>query len=140
MEQNKYSDWINSNYPDFGSAIGRCKEACHKMKDAFPELEITNGYVTLAFFSDQRTHWWMKDKEGQVIDPTAIQFLENGTPIIDYEEIDDEHDERKFEKARCMNCGEYYFVKPENKGVMHNRSCENEMMIYLNGARYVNKP
>lgn len=129
----KYKEWIRAHYSDFSSALGQCKVACQRMKDVFPELEITNGFVTLMFTREQ-THWWCKDPDGNIVDPTAIQYREGGTPIIDYEEITDDHDERKYPKTKCMNCGEYYYVKPELEGVMHTKECEKEFCAYLNGG------
>jgi len=129
----EYKEWINKNYPDMQSALAKCKEASQKMAKVFPELRVTNGFAHF-ITCEPRDHWWCVDKEGNIIDPTAHQFPEYlGSPIIEYEEIDENHDARKFPKARCMNCGEYYYQKPEMKGQMHNAKCESEFINYLNG-------
>ena len=128
----EYLQWAMKNYPDYKAALGQCKKAVFEMKKEFPELEITNGYAHFIGI-EKRMHWWLKDKKGQIIDPTAHQYPEYlGSHIVEYEEITDNHDARKYEQAKCPNCGEYYFVKPEIK-YMHNQSCEEQYMKYLNG-------
>jgi hypothetical protein len=109
------------------------------MVKAFPELRKTNGFVHFHELSsvEPRAHWWLKDRAGKIVDPTAHQFPEYcGFPILRYEEIDDSHDARKFEQARCHNCGDYYYLNPEIKlkGVMHNEDCNRAYVNYLNGV------
>jgi hypothetical protein len=127
-----YKKWIRDNYPTIRETLGKCKSACEAMRLEFPELEITNGFVYLAFHEEVQTHWWCKTSDGEIVDPTSMQYTSNGTPITHYDEITDQHDERQFEKAKCMNCGEYYYLKPELKGVMHNSICETAFINYLN--------
>lgn len=129
----KYKEWIYKEYPKFNDALGKCKEAVDKMVKAFPELKATNGYVHFLSY-EPRAHWWCIDSKNNIIDPTAHQFLEYmGEPIFEYEEISDDHPARNYEQAKCMNCGEYYFVTPELHSTMHNKKCEKEFISYLNG-------
>jgi hypothetical protein len=129
----RYQAWINREYPTCESALAKCKEACHRMKEVFPELQITNGFVHFAF-CEKREHWWCKNSRGDIIDPTAIQFLEYiGEPVMEYEEIAEDHDARKYPKKRCMECGECYYEKPELKGIMHNERCEKAFIKSLMG-------
>jgi len=121
-----YKSWIEENYGTLEASMGRCKEACEHMKSVFPELQITNGFVTLAFVGAPQMHWWLKDPEGNIVDPTKYQYC---TPAIEYEEINDDHPARNYRRAKCMNCGEYYY---EIGPVMHNAQCEKEFTDYLN--------
>lgn len=131
MEE-KYRNWIARNYPEPIDALGKCKEATEAMAAAFPELVRTNGFIDIISDSD-RMHWWLKDADGEIVDPTAHQFQCYNDTIIEYREIDDSHPARNFKQARCMECGEYYYVTPELKGVMHNKRCEASFSAYLNG-------
>lgn len=123
-----YAEWIKQHYPTSREALGKCKEASHAMKAAFPELRVTNGFVHGPGFSDAM-HWWCVATDGSIVDPTAIQY---GGPIL-HEEIDDSHPARNFSQARCMNCGERYYATPELDGVMHTKACEREFEEYMNG-------
>ena len=128
----KYQAWIDANCPDPKLTLGRCKQFALKMKEAFPELRVTNGFVTLLLYDEALTHWWCVTPDGVIVDPTAGQYIWNGTPIAEYEEITDDHDERRFPKVKCMECGEYYYVKPELNGTMHTKACESAFIADLN--------
>lgn len=124
---NLYKQWIQDNYPTGQSAYGNCATASKSMRAAFPELRITNGFLYDAMWGE-RAHWWLVAPDGAVVDPTRSQF-----PCpMDYIEISDNHPERKYPKARCYHCGEYYYVMPELKGTMHTIECQNAYINYLN--------
>lgn len=132
---NKYDAWIKANYPTMESALGKCHQGVKAMKEQFPELEVTNGFVHFVTHQ-KRAHWWLKDAQGNIVDPTAIQYPEYmGEPITEYEEIDDSHDARKYPSVKCPNCGEYYYQKPEtaNCSPCCTSSCYQEYVDYLNG-------
>jgi hypothetical protein len=132
--KSKYKEWIDKNYPTYQSALAQCVKACKDMVIVFPELKTTNGFAHF-IHCEPRAHWWCKDPEGNIVDPTAHQFPKYlGSPIMDYEEIDDNHPARMYAQAKCMNCGEYYYETPELRGVLHNKRCENEFINYLNGS------
>lgn len=122
-----YKNWIEEHYPTIGSAYGHCQEAVQLMKEAFPELEVTNGFAITSW--GDREHWWLKDSEGNVVDPTAHQFV-----LFGYEEIDDTHPARNYPRRRCMDCGEYYYQTPELDGIMHTKACEKSYAAYINGG------
>ena len=126
----QYNKWMSDNYPSRKEALSKCQEASKKMKEAFPELRVTNGFISLPFELDEKAHWWCVTPDGEIVDPTSIQY---GTCILDYEEINDEHPARKYRLAKCMNCGEQYYETPELKGVMHNSSCEKEFAESMDG-------
>lgn len=129
----KYQEWVDINYPDPAYTLGRCKEAVDAMVEAFPELIKTNGFIDL-YSSYERMHWWGKDTEGNIVDPTAHQFKAYADRIFEYREIDDNHPARKYVRAKCMNCGQYYYVTPELNGILHNPKCNTEFIAYLNNG------
>lgn len=125
----KYNNWINKHYRDWGTALGNCQEAVKKINKEFPELTIKCGYVHFAF-NEKRMHWWCIDNNGNIIDPTGHQYPGYlGEPILDYEEVDDNSDEKNYPRERCYNCGEYYFKK---SSIMHTEQCHKEYCNYLN--------
>lgn len=101
----KYRQWILENYPTSSEAYGQCRAACQQMKEIFPELTITNGFVLVLGLLEKRTHWWLKAFDKTIIDPTAHQFIK----ILEYEEIDDSHPERLYSKHKCCECGTYFY-------------------------------
>lgn len=125
-----YSDWIKKHYPTDKEAYGQCQPAAKAMKEAFPELAVTNGFIEDGMWGE-RAHWWCKDENGEIVDPTRIQF----PALFDYTEIDDEHPARKYPQDRCHDCGEYYYRTPELKGKMHNAECHERYVAYLNDFR-----
>ena len=128
----EYKDWVNQKYPNYQSALAKCVEAVKAMAKEFPDLSITNGFAHF-LTCEPRMHWWCKDTEGNIVDPTGHQYPEYlGSPIMHYEEIDDNHDARRYEQTKCMNCGEYYYVKPDLKGLIHNKKCDREFMASFN--------
>lgn len=132
--KSEYKQWIIDNYPTPNSAINLCREACEKMKEAFPELTLTNGLIQVGTEKDERTHWWCKDPEGNVVDPTAHQYKIFGMRIVFYNEIDDEHDLRKYPQGKCANCGETYFIGKNNWGdsTTCSSKCFQDYCDYLN--------
>lgn len=132
----KYKEWIDANYPTMQSALGMCRPAVIAMKEAFPELQVTNGFAHFDSFTDPRMHWWLKTEDGTIVDPTAIQYPEYiGCPISRYEEIDDTHPARRFRQTKCPNCGEYYYDTPELQkyGPCCSQACVSGYTDYLNG-------
>lgn len=124
----EYRAWIKATYPTTREALGECMIGAKAMGIAFPELRVTNGFVTILGDLEPRQHWWCVTPDDQVVDPTAIQY----PLIMDYEEIDDGHPARNYRQARCHDCGEYYYETPELKGTMHTPECERAYMAYLN--------
>lgn len=133
MDQ-KYKDWIFNNYPTPQSAINMCKEASEAMSQEFPELVVTNGLIQVGDEEKKRTHWWLKTKDGKVIDPTAHQYKIFGMAVLEYQEINDDHDLRKFSQGRCHNCGEPYFIGKDNwhDSTVCSSKCFKEYSDYLN--------
>lgn len=129
----RYKKWIDQNYPTTESALGNCHQACKAMKQAFPELEQTNGFAHLSYNNVEQPHWWLKDSKGNIVDPTYRQF--EGHLILEYQEIDDSHPARNHPRRKCCNCGEYFYETPE--AIKFSPCCTNrcvqEYTDYLNG-------
>ncbi len=57
----------------YGEPLGRCAEYTAAFAEAFPELKRVRGFVTLRS-GLRRSHWWLVDSAGKIVDPTASQF------------------------------------------------------------------
>jgi len=123
-DRQKYQKWIQDNYPTQIHAMGKCKQACERMVEAFPELIITNGFIDMVSSTKEILHWWCKTQDNEIVDPTVHQYETGG--IFEYGEIDDSHPARNYPRVKCMNCGQYYYKTPELKEIMHNKKCEQE--------------
>lgn len=104
-----YAEWIKENYSEPSSRLGQCRQASERMQKVFPELTITNGEIEVLYDDNLRIHWWLKDAEGNIVDPTAGQFA----AIIAYKEASADSDCRNYPRARCHNCGGAFYVTPE---------------------------
>ena len=62
---------------------GKCKEFSELEIKKNPSLILVKGWYHCPIWGKQE-HWWCKDKEGEIIDPTKLQFPSAG--IGDYEE------------------------------------------------------
>ena len=90
---NKYKEWIDKNYPTRESAVTNCHYACEKMKEVFPELKIVAGWINGA------EHWWCKDPNGEVVDPTFAQYQLNNPRYREFKPGD------SVRVGKCMECG-----------------------------------
>lgn len=52
---------------------GKCKEYCEAELKADPTLTMVRGHYHCPFWGEQ-PHWWLKRKDGTIIDPTVKQF------------------------------------------------------------------
>lgn len=68
-----YEEYIKKYLSETGSVFGKCREACKAMLEAFPELTIVRGHVHDAHWG-LRSHWWLTDPAGNIVDPTVSQF------------------------------------------------------------------
>ena len=99
----EYAAWIQANCP--GTQAGLCQSRSREMQKAFPELILCRGYYSSPV-DGTPSHWWLKTKEGEIVDPTARQFV-MGT-MGSYEEYDPKvHGELPI--GKCMNCGSEVF-------------------------------
>lgn len=63
---------------------GRCHELSTKAVEENPNLTLVRGWYHCPIWG-QREHWWTKDKNGIIFDPTKEQFPSKG--IGEYEEF-----------------------------------------------------
>jgi len=73
-----YQAWIEENIPYYETA-GNCTLWARVMATAFPELMLVGGYVRakkVPFFSvfAFNYHEYLITEDGDIVDPTAVQF------------------------------------------------------------------
>lgn len=123
----EYRAWIVeyvASIPN-GFVRGKCDEATQLMCAAFPELRRAAGFAHSSWGRDQ--HWWCVSPEGEIVDPTASQFLGG---IADYEELDLEKDRDRIPTGVCMDCGDDVY----GGKTFCSEACENATLRYLNGV------
>ncbi len=96
----EHSNWIADNVTE---TFGRCAEVSLLMMRSFPELKRVRGHYYCAIWGE-RTHWWLVDEDGSIVDPTADQFPSKGMGV--YDEWDDDEPEPT---GKCPNCGELVY-------------------------------
>lgn len=96
QEYQKYIDKILHR-----DAWGHCKQQCEKMNKQFPELIPAKGWYFDAIWNEEREHHWLKTSDGEIIDPTAIQFPTKGMTnyYTEYKKGD------AFKIGKCAYCG-----------------------------------
>lgn len=107
----RYEHWIEERvYRANGFGYGKCRDIATEMVAAFPELSLRKGvFVDRAI--GRRTHWWVRDPEGRIVDPTARQHPVGKVFPADesyYEDMTDWTEEQIMAvvpTGRCMNCG-----------------------------------
>jgi hypothetical protein len=117
----EYSDWIKKRVPNFEAAYGQCKTVCKEMMKEFPGLSLVKGFYEDPIVGD-RQHWWLKTKDNEIIDPTAIQFPSVGM-FGGYREIADDD---ALPKGKCMNCGKISYFN----SMACSEKCEKELDAY----------
>jgi len=115
----RYQAWIDAQaLPEY--PVGLCYHVSHKMAQAFPELVLTRGHVTMPC-PDRGTkrwpHWWLVAPDGSIVDPTAAQFP--GTTAADYEA---EPMDAAEPTGKCLECGEYTYNGDTFCSAAHERS------------------
>lgn len=126
----QYLAWIRTYKKENKSVRGKCVEASQLMREAFPELVLVPGYCNGA------EHMWLKDGEGNIVDPTASQFQKP----LQYEEWKPGNGVRF---SCCPDCGADIYVHPETFEQLATGSapdhrsfcddrCEESYLKYLN--------
>ncbi|MBU2007445.1 MAG: hypothetical protein KKF08_18910 [Gammaproteobacteria bacterium] len=96
----KYQYWIRKNVD---TTYGKCASVTEAMCAAFPELTRVRGHYYCVAWGE-REHWWCKDQDGNIVDPTAGQFPSKGRGVyVEWEEG------AKEPTGMCPNCGEYCY-------------------------------
>lgn len=76
---------------------GKCKEFAKELAESSNgELEIVRGYYYEPLWNRDEPHWWCKDKNGVIHDPTKLQFPSGGMTEF-YREFDG--------YLNCEQCG-----------------------------------
>lgn len=118
----KYKKWIEENYPNKDKAHRNCYNATLRMHGVFPELTRVRGHVIeLIVGAHMHPHWWLVDSEGNIIDPTASQFI----GPLEYFPWDENQPEPT---GKCPNCGEYCY----DNSFCCSEECSDEYVRYLN--------
>jgi hypothetical protein len=98
---------VESNYLKYR---GKCKEYSEKLVESNPDLVLIRGYYYCPIWNKKEQHWWCKDIEGNVVDPTKLQFPSAGCG--DYEEFTG--------IVECSNCGKSL---PEEEASFESNYC-----------------
>lgn len=121
----KYQNWIEQNAPKGSDAYGKCAETTERMIKAFPELKRIRGHY-YCYIWGERTHWWLQDQDGSIVDPTATQFPSGGNGH--YEAWDESKPEPT---GICPNCGDYCY----NGSNCCSENCSTEYAAYCMNPR-----
>ena len=97
----RFRDWIDANYPTAASALKQCEIATLNMVTVFPELRRAKGHVNGV------AHWWCVTQSGEIIDPTAKQFVGRSLSYREY------IGEEPF--GKCHNCGAYLYTSQDGR-------------------------
>lgn len=62
---------------DYMKYRGKCKEMSEALVAKDPTLRLVRGHYHCVVWGEQ-PHWWVEDKDGKIIDPTAKQFPSAG--------------------------------------------------------------
>jgi len=112
---NKYANWIQKKL-ESNDPCGKCEKWCHEMIKVFPELKLQRGFYHCLIWG-KREHWWLKDKNDEIIDPTIKQFPNTfGT----YEKWIEGTPEPT---GKCSNCGQYCY----NDNYVCSEACKTEL-------------
>ena len=66
---------MESNYMKYR---GKCKEMSELLINENPNLTLVRGYYWCPISNREEQHWWCKDNDNNIIDPTKLQFLSAG--------------------------------------------------------------
>lgn len=95
----KYKNWIDKNVKN---PKGNCREITKQMVLIFPKLKRVRGFYYDLLLQKKFEHWWLIDKNNEIVDPTRKQFLGYGEYIL--------WNEGDLEPTRnCLECGEYVY-------------------------------
>lgn len=117
-----YRTYIHRLGLDSQTAYGQCEVQSKAMKEFFPELKLVRGHFDDAI-RGKCEHWWLTDEQGNIIDPTRIQFC----PVGEYIPWDESAPEPT---GKCPNCGEYCY---HGNGTCSDK-CSKEYLSYLNNC------
>jgi len=118
LQKENYKNWIK-NYT--GDIYRKCVQVSKEMQLVFPELIIAQGMVKLLDNGKWYPHQWLVDLEGNIVDPTAHQWI----GIEEYKHIGKNDDKPV---GKCMQCGEWMYGKVAR--IFCNDECNNKYIEY----------
>lgn len=80
---------------DYQQFRGRCKALSEAWVREHPDYTLVRGSYFCPMWNREEPHWWTKDAEGKIYDPSARQFPSAGSGI--YTEFDG--------WVSCAECG-----------------------------------
>jgi hypothetical protein len=80
---------------DYLKYRGRCRELAEAEVAKDPSLRLVRGYYHCPIWRRKLQHWWAETPDGDVVDPSALQFPSAGAG--EYEEFDG--------IVECAECG-----------------------------------
>jgi len=97
---------------------GYCQSFSESFAERFPELITVPGHCGGPGWWNE--HWWCEDKNGKIIDPTAVQF---GDGLRDYEPMSS--GKIPYKVGRCPQCGaDIYSDSEEATGGFCSEGCQ----------------
>ena len=60
---------------------GKCEEMSKELCDNDPSLELVRGHYWCPIDGIEHPHWWCVNVEGEIVDPTKLQFRSMGEGI-----------------------------------------------------------
>ena len=121
----EYRAWIDGHVTTVQAARGQCRVVSQQMADVFPELRVVRGHYVDCLIG-RRPHWWLVAKDGEIVDPTAIQFA----PCGDYEEWDESRPEPT---GKCHHCGEPVY----DQSAFCSRKCREKADVFMRESREI---
>jgi hypothetical protein len=85
-----------SNYSRYR---GKCKEMSEALVAENPVLRLVRGHYWEPMWNRDEPHWWCVNPDGEIIDPTRLQFPSGGIAEF-YTEFDG--------TCECANCGKEF--------------------------------
>ncbi len=128
----KYQGWIKKNVK--GDGYAKCIEITLAMGKEFPELQRRKGFFHDGIWG-RRTHWWLRDENGNIIDPTAKQhptgewFPVTDRYYTDLTDLNDEELSKVVPSGPCANCGGDVY----GGGTVCSDICHNEFARSIMG-------
>ena len=87
-----------SEQTDYKKYRGKCKEMSEALCASDSNLTLVRGFYHDPIYGKEQ-HWWCKQTDGTIIDPTAKQFPFGGISEL-YEEFSG--------TCECDECGKYF--------------------------------
>jgi hypothetical protein len=89
------SDGLDEQAQNYKLYRGKCKEFCEEAIANDPTLTLVRGHYFCPFWGQDEPHWWTVRSNGEIYDPTRLQFPSKGNGI--YTPFDG--------ICECANCG-----------------------------------